>query len=59
MGTIHDEIADKQSLAALYAEDGAFSSASRVMMELATLLQEHAERSHKDMPETAEKEGSS
>lgn len=37
--TIHDDLLDKTELAAVYAEDGAFGSAARVLREAAAMLE--------------------
>ena len=56
--TIHDFTEDQQALAELYAQDGAFSSAARVMRQLASKLEDYAGHVHEDLLETAKKEGS-
>ncbi|MEQ9244505.1 MAG: hypothetical protein RLO21_00805 [Nitratireductor sp.] len=40
--SIHELIREKTELAKLYAEDGAFHSASRILRELAAAVQQHA-----------------
>jgi hypothetical protein len=40
---IHERIAEQTSLAATYAEDGAFNSAARVLRELALTVQAHGD----------------
>lgn len=40
--TIHDVMTEKVELAQIYARDGAFYSASRVLRTLATELEAHA-----------------
>lgn len=40
---IHERIAEQTSLAATYAKDGAFSSAARVLRELAITVQAHGD----------------
>lgn len=42
MITIHDIIEAKVDLAKIYAEDGAFHSAARVLTELADIVKGHA-----------------
>lgn len=43
MATIHDEVNEKIELAKIYAEDGAFISAARVLREAAAIYQRRAE----------------
>lgn len=42
MGSIHDTIKEKVELATIYADDGAFHTASRIFSELAETLSRHA-----------------
>lgn len=41
VGRIHDHIKEKVGLAQIYAEDGAFRSAARILRELADDLDAH------------------
>jgi len=49
MPTIHDEANEKIELAKTYAEDGAFSSAARVLREAAMMYQRRAEEIDKSL----------
>jgi len=40
---IHEKMAERAELAAVYAEDGAFRTAARVLRELADTLEAHAD----------------
>jgi hypothetical protein len=40
--TIHELMEDRIGLATIYAEDGAFHSAARVLRELASSIEQHA-----------------
>jgi hypothetical protein len=41
-GSIHEHMAEKAELAAIYAQDGAFRRAAEILRKLADTLAEHA-----------------
>lgn len=49
MKTIHEEMLDKTELAKIYAEDGAFHSAARVLRQLAQTVEAHAAACDRDL----------
>jgi hypothetical protein len=55
MATIHDEVNEKIELAKIYAEDGAFHSAARLLRDAADMYKIRARQIDKAMMNEAEK----